>query len=156
VVALIGGWLMWQPLRSVQDVNAAEFASSNATAFADARAAASANPLSLDPLLQLAALYQGIHADPSAHSELLQATRLQPDNPEPWVWLAQFEAQTGRPGAAIAAAGRVLALDHTVDPNTNAARATITQAQATLAQRAARARSRRRHRSHPPAARTST
>jgi O-Antigen ligase len=156
VVALIGGWLMWQPLRSVQDLNGAEFASSNATAFADTRAAASANPLSIDPPLQLAALYQGIHDDPSAHSELLQATRLQPDNPEPWVWLAQFEVQTGRPQAAIAAAERVLTLDHTVDPNTTASQTTITQAQAMLAQRAARAKSRRRHRGHPPAARTST
>ncbi len=155
-VALTGGWLMWQPLRSVQDATAAELASSNAAAFADARAAARADPLSVEPLFQLATLDQGIHDNPSARAELRQATRLQPENPEPWVWLAQFELQTGRPRAAIAAAGRVLALDHTSDPNTRAAQTTIAQAEAVLAQRAARARSRRRHKGHPPAARTST
>jgi cytochrome c-type biogenesis protein CcmH/NrfG len=155
-VAVIGGWLMWQPLRSAQDATAAELTSSNAIAFADARAAARADPLSVEPLFQLATLYAGIGDNPSARSELEQATRLQPHNPDPWLWLAQFETRTGHPRAAAAAAGRVLALDHTSDPDTRAAQATIGQAQAMLAQRAARARSRRRHRGHPPAARTST
>ena len=155
-VAVIGGWLMWQPLRSAQDATAAELSTSNAAAFADARAAASADPLSVLPLFQLATLYQGIRDDPSARAELLQATRLQPANTDPWLWLAQFDVQTGRLRAAIAEAGRVLALDHTVDPNTKAAQTTIAEAQAALAQRAALAKSRRRHRGHPPAARTST
>ena len=155
-VGLIGAWVMWQPLRSVQDVNAADLAVSNSAAFADAHAAAHADPLSIEPLFQLATLYQGIHDNPSARAELSQATRLQPDNPQPWVWLAEFDLQRGHPQAAIAAANQVLALDHTVDPNTTNARAIVAQAQATLAQRAARARSRRRHRGHPPAARTST
>jgi hypothetical protein len=74
--------------------------------------------------------------------------------------LAQFDAQNGRPRAAIAEADRVLVLDHTPDPDTQAAAATITTANATLARRAAqrtaRARSRRRHSGHPPARRTST
>ncbi len=137
--ALIGAWLMWQPLRSVQDMTAAELAPSNAAAFADARAAASANPLSAEPLFQLATLYQGIKDIPSARSELLQATRRQPDNPEPWLWLSEFDAQTGRPRDAVAEAEHVLALDHTGDLITR-------PAQATIATAAGRARSARRPR----------
>ncbi|HWE09402.1 MAG TPA: hypothetical protein VG325_08605, partial [Solirubrobacteraceae bacterium] len=159
-VALIGAWVMWQPLRSVQALTAAENTSSNATAFADARTAAGANPLSIWPLLSLSDLYHGIGDNVSARAQLVKATQLQPDSPYPWVSLAQFDAQNGRPRVAIAEAGRVLALDHTPDPNTQAAAATITEANAVLARRAAqrtaRARSRLRHRGHPPAPRSST
>ena len=42
-VALIGGWLMWQPLRSAQALSDAE--NSSQTAFASARTAASRDPL---------------------------------------------------------------------------------------------------------------
>lgn len=160
-VALIGAWVMWQPLRSAQAVTAAENPSvSTAAAFADARTAAGADPLSLQPLFELAALYQSIRDTPAARAELVRATQRQPDNADSWVSLARFDAQTGRPEAAIAEANRVLALDHTPDPNTQLANGLITQANAALAQRAAqraaRASSRRRHRGHPPAARTST
>jgi hypothetical protein len=153
---LLAAWVMWQPLRSTQDMTAAEFATSNATAFADARAAADADPLSVEPLYQLAALYEGIKDDPSARAELVSATRRQPDNPAPWLWLAQFDLTAGHPGAAATEARRVLAIDHTPDLITKPARTTLAAAQAAAAQRTARARSRRRHRGHPPAPRTST
>ena len=55
-LALIGAWVMWQPLRSVQAMAAAE--NQPATAFASARAAASRDPLSIEPLYQLSVLYQ--------------------------------------------------------------------------------------------------
>jgi hypothetical protein len=159
-VALIGAWVMWQPLRSVQAMTAAENASSNSAAFADARTAAGADPLSIWPLFELSNLYHDTGDNGSARSELVQATRLQPDSPDPWLLLAQFDVQNGRPRAAIAEADRVVALDHTPDPDTQAAAVTITAANATLARRAAqrtaRARSRRRHSGHPPAPRTST
>jgi hypothetical protein len=67
-----------------------------------------------------------------------------------------LDVQIGHPQAAMAEAEHVLVLDHTVDPDTRAARLTIAEARLAIAQRAARARSRRRHRGHPPAARTST
>ena len=55
-VALIGAWVMWQPLRSAQAMAAAE--NQPATAFASARAAASRDPLSIEPLYLLSVLYQ--------------------------------------------------------------------------------------------------
>jgi hypothetical protein len=150
-LALTAAWLMWQPLRSSQATAAAENATTNAAAFADARAAAQADPLSTTPLFLLWGLYRGIGDNSSAGTELVRATRLQPGNPDPWVWLAQFDQQTGRPRAAIGAADRVLMLDHTQDANTAAARLTITQASAALARRAPPPRRRRRHSGLPPA-----
>lgn len=161
-VALIGGWVLWQPLRSAQDLTDAQNARANGVAFSDARAAAGADPFSIEPLLQLSTLYQGVHDRAAARRELVQATQLQPDNADSWIALAQYDLQTGRFGAAVREADRVLALDHTVDPNTMNANATIAQAGTDAAeraargkaQRAARARRRRRHSGGPPAGRT--
>jgi hypothetical protein len=126
---------MWQPLRSADQVRAAENSTSNSAAFADAHAAAGTNPLSIEPLNLLSNLYQGIHDGPSARAELVKATRLQPDNPEPWTWLGSYALQTGDARGTLAAMNRVLALDHTPDPDTVTARAAIVQAQAMLAAR---------------------
>jgi len=153
-VAVGAAWVVWQPLRSVQDLTNAENASSNAVAFADARASASADPFSIEPFLQLSTLYQGLHNRPGARRALVQATQVQPQNADGWIALAQYDLQTSRFAAAIREADHVLALDHTADPNTVNAIATGTQAHDALAQRAARARRRRRHRGGPPAART--
>jgi O-antigen ligase len=130
-LALAGAWLIWQPLRSVQALAASE--NDPANAFVHARAAASADPLSLAPHYRLAALYQAIGQDGRARAEYVRVTQMQPDNPEPWVWLAAFYEQTGRPRLARAAAERVLALDHVPgDVYTGAAQATLAQAAATL------------------------
>ena len=130
-VALAGAWLMWQPLRSVQAMAASE--DDPARAFVNARAAASADPLSLDPHYRLAALYHAVGQDGRARAEYLRATQIQPDNPEPWVWLAAFYQQTGRPRLARTAAEQVLALDHVPgDVYTGPAQATLAQAAATL------------------------
>jgi cytochrome c-type biogenesis protein CcmH/NrfG len=134
-IALIGAWVLWQPLRSADDVRAAENSTTNSAAFADARAAVGANPLSIEPLNILSSLYQGIHDGASARAELVKATRLQPDNPEPWVWLGSYALQTGDARGALNAMSRVLALDHTQDPDTVTALAAITRAKAVLATR---------------------
>lgn len=135
--ALACAWVMWEPLHSVQAYDAAVAANTNAAALANARTAAASNPLSVRPLFLLAALYQGVHDDAAARAQLLSATRLQPRNPEPWLYLGQFYLQSGRPRAAVSAFERVLALDHTPDPWTAAASAAIPQAQAKLKARAA-------------------
>ena len=62
-VALIGAWLMWQPLRSAQAMTAAE--NQPATAFASARAAASRDPLSIEPLYLLVHALPGGNNDPA-------------------------------------------------------------------------------------------
>lgn len=157
-VALICAWLMWLPLRSAQDLSAAQSAASTSAAFTDGRAAASADPLAVPPLVQLSALYQSVSDESAGRAELTHATQVQPDDPDPWQWLAQFDLHRGAIRAARFDADRVLALDHTQDYDTEQAEAVLVQAAqrtAQVAQRRARASSRRRHRGGPPAPRTS-
>jgi O-Antigen ligase len=127
-VALIAAWAMWEPLHSANALTAAENANTNAAAFADARTAASSDPLADQPLDLLATLDQGIKDTPGARAELVKATQLQPRNPEPWTWLGSFELQTGNRRAAITAMRHALALDHTADTWTKTARSVIAQA----------------------------
>jgi hypothetical protein len=153
---LASAWVVWQPLRSANALSTAEAATSNSAAFAAAGSAAGADPLSIEPLLALSSLYQGVKDNPAARAELVKATQRQPDNPEPWAWLGAFDLQTGEPGQATAAMGHVLTLDHTTDTNTKAAHTVISQATAALAarQRAAppvNRRSRGRRRAARPA-----
>ncbi|HLH65528.1 MAG TPA: O-antigen ligase family protein [Solirubrobacteraceae bacterium] len=115
-LALLGGWLMWEPLRSAQALADSYGARSYAQALADARAAATDNPLSDQPLLELAGLYEGLHDPAAARAQLLEATARQPDNPEPWLWLGSFDLRAGRLGAAASELARVLALDRSGDP----------------------------------------
>jgi len=83
-----------------------------AAAVADANAARTLNPLSVDPLDALASarLAQGRLAD--AENAYVRAVRLQPKNPETWYALAAFELD-GRhaPRLACAVAARGLRLD---------------------------------------------
>ncbi|MFZ0089895.1 MAG: hypothetical protein WAL63_10335, partial [Solirubrobacteraceae bacterium] len=79
-VALAGAWLIWEPLHSSQEVSAAINANTNSAAFAHARAAASSNPLSVAPLNELSALYEGVGDKANARSELAKASGRQPEN----------------------------------------------------------------------------
>jgi O-Antigen ligase len=112
-LALLGAWLIWQPLRSAD----ADAAATNAVAggnrpeaLADARAAADRDPLSVEPLFELSALNAAI--DPAkAYAELLSAVRLQPANAQTWLQLGTYELQVNRPRQALAALSRALVLD---------------------------------------------
>jgi hypothetical protein len=136
-VALIGAWLMWQPLRSAQAMVDAE--NHPATAFASARAAVSRDPLSIEPLNMLSVLYQGANDNASARAELVKATQIQPGNPQSWLSLGKLDLAAGRPQAAITELRHALSLDLPPTPATDAARAEITQATAQIAQRRAAA-----------------
>jgi hypothetical protein len=136
-VALIGGWLMWQPLRSTQALNDAE--NNPARAFASARAAASNDPLAIEPRYLLSVLYQNANDPNSARAQLIKATQTQPQNPMPWLWLGQLNFQIGHPRDAIIAMSRVLALDHPLDNTSFTAHSVITAAGAQLAKREAAA-----------------
>ena len=132
--ALVCAWLMWEPLHSNDEIAAAQNAGTNQAAFAAARSAVSANPLSTRPLLQLSILYEGVRDNRAARAELVRATRLQPDNPEPWVWLATFDLQTGRIRPAVADANRILALDTAPqDPAAATASSILSQAPGLIA-----------------------
>jgi hypothetical protein len=136
-VALIGAWLMWQPLRSAQAMADAE--NHPETAFASARAAASRDPLWLLPLYTLSELYQGANDNASARRELVKATQIQPDNPEPWLRLGGFDVTIRRPELAFYELNRGLSLDLPLSIQTQNARSQIAQAMAQLAQRKAAA-----------------
>jgi len=136
--ALIGAWAMWEPLHSADEYQAGTNAASNAVAFADARAAVSSDPLSDQPLNLLATLYEGVGDYPAARAELVKATGLLPDAPEPWLGLGGFELAHGQLHPAVTSMNRVLALDHSGDSWVITARAAITQANARLAARTAK------------------
>jgi hypothetical protein len=112
-VAVLGAWLSWQPLRSADAATAAQNATNNPQAFADARSAASRDPLAYQPLALLAALYLRIGDRAAARAQYVRATQRQPENPMTWQLLGSFDLQTGDPQGALTALTRASALDRT-------------------------------------------
>jgi tetratricopeptide (TPR) repeat protein len=107
-------WATWQPLASYDAANAGISAVTTGhagQAIADARAASSDDPASLEPLQELSALYGAIGARAQARSQLVKATTLQPQNPLPWTWLGTYELQQGQPRLAVTALRRAARLD---------------------------------------------
>jgi hypothetical protein len=127
-VVLMAAWVMWQPLRSADDVIAASTASSNPQAFADARSAASSDPLAYEPLFELSALYQRIGDQVAARAELIRATRVQPENSATWLQLGSSALRTGDPATALRAMTRA----YTLNPGAGEAIAGIAQARVAL------------------------
>ena len=77
-----------------------------------AQSARDANPLSVDPLFTLATIETATGRNPAARRALGDAVRLQPDNPDSWLRLAEFELNTlQRPAIALRAIRPALYLD---------------------------------------------
>jgi cytochrome c-type biogenesis protein CcmH/NrfG len=116
-VTVIAAWAVWQPLRSFDaDASAvsADVRGDGAAALTDARTAASTDPVAVEPLFTLAAIYQGMGQPASARRELQKAVNLQPDNPTTWLQLGEFDlANMHQPGLALAELRRALSLDLT-------------------------------------------
>jgi O-Antigen ligase len=129
-LALLGAWVIWQPLRSADADAAATSAlirGNTRAALADARTAAATDPLSVEPLFELSALYTTI--DPAAaHAELLKAVRRQPQNAQTWLQLGEYYVQTHQPRQAIAA----LSQAHRFDLSSQAALTALAQAESQL------------------------
>ncbi|MGI8904293.1 MAG: hypothetical protein ACR2IP_11705 [Solirubrobacteraceae bacterium] len=89
-VTILGVWAIWQPLRSADAGAAASSATSTSAALRAARTAAALDPVSIDPLLELSAIY-GASDPTSARRELARATSVQPQNPQTWRALGQFD-----------------------------------------------------------------
>jgi tetratricopeptide (TPR) repeat protein len=121
--ALAVAWAMWQPLRSVNagnDALAALESGDIAEARRDALAAGDANPLSVEPLFDLAAVEVAGGRNSAALAALEKAVQLQPSNSETWLRLASFELDTlDRPREALSHLRAALYLD----PRSPAARA---------------------------------
>jgi hypothetical protein len=114
-VAVLGAWIIWQPLRSADAVTAATAATSNPQAFDDARSAASRDPLAYEPLFLLAALYERIGDNAAARAQYVRAIQRQPKNPFTWGALATFDLKTGDLRQAVTALTEVSKLDRTAD-----------------------------------------
>jgi hypothetical protein len=102
-IALLAAWFIWQPLRSADADSAAVGAIVRAdvpAALSDARSAASRNPVSVEPLWELSAIYQAAGDPEAAHRELVKAVSLQPSNPATWEQLASYELARHQPRAA--------------------------------------------------------
>jgi tetratricopeptide (TPR) repeat protein len=105
VTALLASWAAYQPVRSVHagdealqrlDQGAYEQAASIAQIAVDR------NPLSVDPLFELAAIQQSRGQTPEAKAALVRATEVQPANAEAWRRLGGFRLQAlSEPRAAL-------------------------------------------------------
>jgi hypothetical protein len=113
-VTVVIAWSIAQPLRSSNADAAALTAitrGDEAVAFRDARAAASDNPVSVDPLFELAALYRAAGNDAAALGALRQAVALQPQNPQTWLTEGETLLALHRPAQALPALERASRLN---------------------------------------------
>jgi cytochrome c-type biogenesis protein CcmH/NrfG len=132
VAGLAGAWAVWQPQRSVAADDAAltELSAGRPQqAIADARDAAARDPLSVDPLQTLAAAQTALGDLAAARATLQRAVRLQPANPQTWLWLGQFELAHGNARRALRLLGAAIYLD----PQGPEAQSAYAQAQQTVA-----------------------
>ena len=115
LLVLAAAWAIWQPMRSdtlTQDALDALDRGKAGVARTQAQRAREINPLSLDPLFTLATVETASGRNTAARAALGAAVRLQPDNPEPWWRLAEFELNTlNRPQVALNAIRPALYLD---------------------------------------------
>jgi Tetratricopeptide repeat/O-Antigen ligase len=96
-IALVAAWTALQPVRAVHAGDAAfdrlDQGQPDAAA-EEARAATEINPLSVDPLFELAAIEEARGRTKEAEAVLERAVGLQPANPEAWRRLGQFRLTT--------------------------------------------------------------
>src|SRR5580704_10251990 len=91
---IVAAWFVWQPLHSSDQFSAAISAitrGDTAVALADAQSAAASDPVSVDPLWELSAIYTAVRDPGAARQELVKATTIQPANPESWEQLGEFD-----------------------------------------------------------------
>jgi O-Antigen ligase len=131
-LAVLGAWAIWQPLRSANADSAGLAAiarGDTAAAIADARTAASSDPLALEPRFELSALYSAAGRPADARAELVKAVRLQPENALSWQQLGLYDLDHHQPVSALASLRRAHLLDLTNYPTV----AAIAQATAAAA-----------------------
>jgi cytochrome c-type biogenesis protein CcmH/NrfG len=113
---LIVGWFVWQPLHSSDQVSSAINALSRGdapAALAAAKSAATSDPVSVDPLWELSAIYTALRDAVAGRQELVKATQVQPSNAATWQQLGSFDLQANHPRLARAELETALRLDRT-------------------------------------------
>jgi hypothetical protein len=104
VAAVFAAWVIWQPLRSANADTSALAALTRGdarAALADARSAAASDPVSVEPLWELSAIYDSLGDARTARHELTRAVSVQPSNPATWQQLGSFDLAKHRPQAAL-------------------------------------------------------
>jgi hypothetical protein len=115
-LTLIAAWFVWQPLHSSDQVSSAIDAMTRGdatAALADARGAADSDPVSVDPLWELSAIYSAVGNPAASRAELVKATDIQPSNAETWQQLGAYDLQADHPELATKELQRALDLDRT-------------------------------------------
>jgi hypothetical protein len=114
-VGLVVAWAQLQPVRSLDAGNAALAAASRhdiAAARGAARSAIARDPLSVEPLFDMAVVDVAAGNLAAARVDLQRAVRLQPSNPGTWLRLAEFDlTQRNDHAAALHDLGALLYLD---------------------------------------------
>jgi hypothetical protein len=113
---LIAAWFVWQPLHSSDQVSSAIDAMTRGdarAALADARGAADSDPVSVDPLWELSAIYSAVGDRAASRAELVKATGIQPSNAQTWQQLGSYDLQAHHPQLAMRELQRALRLDRT-------------------------------------------
>jgi hypothetical protein len=96
--AVFCAWTIWQPLGSAdadQAALAALAAGNTNLALRDAKTASSRDPVSVEPLWNMAAIYGAVGREGQAHAALVRAVRLQPANPATWLQLGEYDLVAG-------------------------------------------------------------
>ncbi len=120
VVTVATAWATYQPLRgadAADDALALLEAGNADRARARALQAGEIDPLSIEPLFNLAVIEAGAGRRDAARGALERAVQLQPQNATPWLRLAEYDAAQGDAQGALAALRPALYLD---PKNTNA------------------------------------
>jgi O-Antigen ligase len=115
-VTLVAAWFVWQPLHSSDQVSSAIDAMTRGdapAALTDARGAADSDPVSVDPLWELSAIYSAIGNHAASRAELVKATDIQPSNAQTWQQLGSYDLQAHHPELATPELQRALRLDRT-------------------------------------------
>jgi hypothetical protein len=113
---LVAAWFVWQPLHSSDQVSSAIDAMTRGdapAALADARGAADSDPVSVDPLWELSAIYSAVGNPAASRAELVKATDIQPSNAQTWQQLGAYDLQAHHPELATQELQRALDLDRT-------------------------------------------
>ncbi len=131
VAAVAAAWVLVAPAlstRSVERTYAQITAGRIDSAGSIARRAQRLNPLAPDPLYGRAAVATAADDAPGADAFLLQATRLQPENPATWYELGLFRSIRGD----LCGAYYALNAAYTLDPNGSFARSELDRAKAAV------------------------
>jgi hypothetical protein len=114
LATIAAAYAIWQPLRATNADSAAISALERGdagTALADANDAVAYDPLGLEPRFLLSRIL-GITGHPAkARAELVQATRIQPDNAASWQQLGLYDLAQHHAGRALASLQRARVLD---------------------------------------------